>query len=59
MTEKNRCGEVRDVIRIAIVEDEEAVREQLIGYVQRYTRQYGTVFDIKTRRNFRGLPPGL
>ena len=48
MTEKNRCGEVRDVIRIAIVEDEEAVREQLIGYVQRYTRQYGTVFDIKT-----------
>ena len=28
--------------RIAIVEDEAAVREQLTGYVQRYTRQYGT-----------------
>ena len=26
--------------RIAIVEDEAAVREQLAGYVQRYTRQY-------------------
>ena len=31
--------------RIAIVEDEAAVREQLAGYVQRYTRQYGTQFD--------------
>ena len=28
------------MIRIAIVEDEAAVREQLAGYVQRYTRQY-------------------
>ena len=32
--------EVRGVIRIAMVEDEAAVREQLMGYVQRYTRQY-------------------
>lgn len=35
------------MIRIAIVEDEAAVREQLEGYVQRYTRQYGTEFDIR------------
>lgn len=34
------------MIRIAIVEDEAAVREQLKGYVQRYTRQYGTLFDV-------------
>lgn len=32
--------------RIAIVEDEAAVREQLTGYVQRYTRQYGTPFEV-------------
>ena len=32
--------------RIAIVEDEAAVREQLVGYVQRYTRQYGTQFEV-------------
>ena len=32
--------------RIAIVEDEAAVREQLAGYVQRYTRQYGTQFEV-------------
>ena len=32
--------------RIAIVEDEAAVREQLAGYVQRYTRQYGTPFEV-------------
>ena len=32
--------------RIAIVEDEAAVREQLAGYVQRYTRQYGTLFEV-------------
>ena len=32
--------------RIAIVEDEAAVREQLAGYVQRYTRQYGTRFEV-------------
>ena len=36
------------MIRVAIVEDEEAVREQLLGYVQRYTRQYGTTFEIRT-----------
>ena len=34
------------MIRIAIVEDEAAVREQLTGYVQRYTRQYGTTFEV-------------
>jgi len=34
------------VIRIAMVEDEAAVREQLMGYVQRYTRQYGTEFSV-------------
>ena len=32
--------------RIAIVEDEAAVRGQLAGYVQRYTRQYGTQFEV-------------
>ena len=32
--------------RIAIVEDEAAVRELLAGYVQRYTRQYGTQFEV-------------
>ena len=32
--------------RIAIVEDEAAVRKQLAGYVQRYTRQYGTPFEV-------------
>ena len=32
--------------RIAIVEDEAAVREQLAGYVQRYTRQYGMPFEV-------------
>ena len=36
------------MIRIAIVEDEAAVRQQLEGYFERYTRQYGTTFDIKT-----------
>lgn len=34
------------MIRIAMVEDEAAVREQLMGYVQRYTRQYGTPFEV-------------
>ena len=33
------------MIRVAIVEDEAAVREQLSGYLQRYTRQYGTGFE--------------
>ena len=36
------------MIRVAIVEDEEAVREQLLGYVQRYTRQYSTTFEVRT-----------
>lgn len=34
------------MIRIAMVEDEATVREQLMGYVQRYTRQYGTPFEV-------------
>ena len=34
------------MIRVAIVEDEAAVREQLAGYVQRCTRQYGTLFEV-------------
>ena len=34
------------MIRIAMVEDEAAVREQLQGYIQRYTRQYGTEFAV-------------
>ena len=36
------------MIRVAIVEDEAEIREQLMGYVQRYTRQYGAVFEVKT-----------
>ena len=32
--------------RIAIVEDEAAIQEQLTGYVQRYTRQYCTPFEV-------------
>jgi len=43
-----RSGEVRQMIRVAIVEDEAEIREQLMGYVQRYTRQYGTAFEVKT-----------
>ena len=34
------------MIRVAIVEDEATVREQLAGYVQRCTRQYGTLFEV-------------
>lgn len=34
------------MIRVAIVEDEAAVRAQLTEYVQRYTRQYGTAFQV-------------
>lgn len=36
------------MIRIAIVEDEAEVREQLAGYVERHSRQYGTPFQVKT-----------
>lgn len=36
------------MIRVAIVEDEAEIQEQLMGYVQRYTRQYGTAFEVKT-----------
>ena len=44
-----QCGVEKgeqQMTRIAIVEDEAAVREQLAGYVQRYTRQYGTPFEV-------------
>ena len=34
------------MIRIAIVEDDAAVREQLTDYVQRHSRQYGTEFEV-------------
>ena len=43
---KKAEGEALRMTRIAIVEDEAAVREQLAGYVQRYTRQYGTQFEV-------------
>ena len=36
------------MIRVAIVEAEAEVRELLIGYVQRYTQQYGTAVEVKT-----------
>ena len=34
------------MIHIAIVEDNPEVREQLIGYVHRYERQYGKMFEL-------------
>ena len=34
------------MIRIAILEDEAPVREDLAGYLRRYTRQYGTKFEV-------------
>ncbi len=34
------------MIRVAIVEDDDIVREQLTDYVQRHTRQYGTEFEV-------------
>ena len=34
------------MVRIAIVEDEEVVRSQLVEYITRYTRQYGTEFEV-------------
>lgn len=36
------------MIRVAIVEDEPSVRQQLEEYVMRYSRQYGTPFEVKT-----------
>ena len=42
------------MIKIAIVEDEAAVRDQLKDYVRRYTRQYGTEFEVTGK-----LPPRL
>lgn len=40
------------MIRVAIVEDEAAVRDQLMGYVQRYMRQYDAQIEVTmfTRR---------
>ena len=35
-------------MHIAIVEDDAATRAQLAEYVQRYTRQYGTTFQVDT-----------
>ena len=34
------------MVRIAILEDDAGVREQLSEYLRRYTRQYGTEFDV-------------
>lgn len=34
------------MIRVAIVEDEAAVRDQLMGYVQRYMRQYDAQIEV-------------
>ena len=36
------------MIHIAIVEDDPQVREQLVGYVRRYERQFGRMFDLTT-----------
>ena len=36
------------MIHIAIVEDDPAVREQLVGYVHRYERQFGKMFELTT-----------
>lgn len=36
------------MIRIAIVEDNPEVREQLVGYVHRYERQFGKMFELVT-----------
>lgn len=35
-------------MHIAIVEDDLATRAQLAEYIQRYTRQYGTTFQVDT-----------
>ena len=44
--EKHNETEEPAMIKIAIVEDEAAVRDQLTDYVRRYTRQYGTEFEV-------------
>ena len=36
------------MIRIAIVEDDAQVREQLVDYVHRYERQFGRMFELTT-----------
>ena len=36
------------MIHIAIVEDDPQVREQLAGYVRRYERQFGKMFELTT-----------
>ena len=35
-------------MHIAIVEDDPVTRAQLAEYIQRYTRQYGTTFQVDT-----------
>lgn len=37
-------------MHIAIVEDDPATRAQLAEYIQRYTRQYGTMFQVDACR---------
>lgn len=34
------------MIRIAVLEDEAPVREELAGYLRRYTRQHGAEFEV-------------
>ena len=36
------------MIRVAIVEDEPQVREQLVDYLRRYERQFGKMFELAT-----------
>ena len=36
------------MIRIAIVEDDAEVREQLVEYIRRYERQFGRMFELTT-----------
>ena len=36
------------MIHIAIVEDDPQVREQLAGYIRRYERQFGKMFELTT-----------
>ena len=51
------------MIRVAIVEDDAEVQGVLQEYVRRYTRQYGTEFEVTGlcgRRGYSGgLPRGL
>ena len=44
----DREEEAQQMIRIAIVEDEAQVQAQLLEYVERYKRQYGTAMEVHT-----------